>query len=105
MTTAVPLEDSLSLEWERVLGSVTGLQVRLKREVDPGIIGGAVLGRTSAAIETLGAELAQTAGGKPDASKISQMAALQERTERWTRIDAILVSIAVICMAIAGALT
>src|SRR2546426_11567650 len=34
---AVPLEDSLSLGWERGLGSVTCLQGRVEREVDPGI--------------------------------------------------------------------
>ncbi len=64
LTTAVPLEDSLSLEWERVLGSVTGLQVRLKKEVDPGIIGGAV---------------ARIGSIVYDGSLRSQMAALRQR--------------------------
>src|SRR5262249_52236694 len=42
LTTAVPLDDSLSNQWESALGRLTGRRVRLKRRVDPAIIGGAV---------------------------------------------------------------
>jgi len=42
LTTAVPLDDDLTRRWEAALSGVTGKKVKLKRNVDPGIIGGAV---------------------------------------------------------------
>jgi hypothetical protein len=76
------------------LGSIAGIAA--------GIIGGAVIGRASAQIDVLGKEIQAAAGGKPPADKLSQMAALQERMEQATRIDAILLTITVICMAVGG---
>jgi F-type H+-transporting ATPase subunit delta len=42
LTTAVPLDEALSRQWEATLGKLTGRTVRLKKIVDPAIIGGAV---------------------------------------------------------------
>lgn len=64
------------------------------------IIGGAVLGRTSKRIAELGAEIGKAAGGPPPADKLAEMGALQARMERFSNINAILLTIAVIMMAI-----
>ena len=42
LTTAVPLEGSQAAEWETALGRLTGRKIRLKKRIDPAIIGGAV---------------------------------------------------------------
>jgi hypothetical protein len=65
-----------------------------------GILGGAVLGRTSKKIAELGAELTKSAGGPPPADKLAEMGALQARMDRFSNISAILLTIAVIMMAI-----
>lgn len=64
------------------------------------IIGNAVLGRTSKKIAALGAELAKSAGSPPPAEKVAEMGGLQARMERFNNINAILITIAVILMAI-----
>jgi F-type H+-transporting ATPase subunit delta len=42
LTTAVPLDETASAEWQSVLARISGQNVRLKKRVDPEIIGGAV---------------------------------------------------------------
>jgi hypothetical protein len=92
-----------SFKWANTLPGII-LTIGALTGIAAGIIGGALLGRTSAAMDALGKELQQTAGGKPPADKIAQMAALQERMERFTGINAILLTIAIICMAVGGGL-
>lgn len=42
LTTAVPIDGELEKQWQRKLGVLTGRTVRLRKRIDPAIIGGAV---------------------------------------------------------------
>ena len=73
------------------LGSLTGIA--------GGIIGGAMGGRAGKKLTDLGAEVAQ-AGGKPTDAQASQMAALRNQLHLGGQIQAMLLLVAVLCMAV-----
>lgn len=65
-----------------------------------GVIGGAMVGRAAKSLGELGAAVAQS-GGKPSDEQAGQLAALQNRLHLGGQINAVLLLIAVICMAVA----
>jgi hypothetical protein len=64
------------------------------------IVGGAIVGPTSAKAARLGQEIQAAGGGPPPADKLAEMGKLQMRLERATNINALLLVIAVLMMSI-----
>lgn len=64
------------------------------------IVGGAIIGQTTARLTALGAEL-QSKAGPPDKAKLTEMKLLQEKLALWSRIGTVLLIIAIVSMAMA----
>ncbi len=65
-----------------------------------GVLGGVLVGATAGKISVLGGEMAK-AGKPPSAEQLTEMAALQARLRMGTLVTAVIVSLAVLCMAVA----
>lgn len=86
-----------SFSW---IGSTAGLVLTIGAiaGIFASIVGGAIIGKVTAQLTALGAEL-QSQAGPPNKAKLAEMKLLQEKLTLWSRIGALLLIIAIIGMA------
>jgi uncharacterized membrane protein len=82
-----------------IFGSRLPLTVGALAGITAGIVGGAVAGRSSARLAALGQQISAQAG-PPNSTQLAEMQSLQETLRKGTVTAAILMSIAVIGMAL-----